>query len=619
MIKSFKGKINAIYFTLIVILILFSIFSVLNIYDLKRAINSTMDNNYSSINLSNNMCIVIEKQNLLISAFINKPDDNISQEFFEKSKEFWIWYNEEQKHISEDGEKEIATNLGSKYVEYVKGFSDLDKLKGEGKDKEALTYYENEMLPIIKEIVNDLQKVTTVNENSMVISQEKISRYADNSIFIILGIGILVSGISLILSRKYVDKTLKPIMILTETIKKVRKGEINQEVAVVSKDEIGIMAMEFNNMTRRLHQYEKSTLGQLIEERDKNSAIIQGSTTPLIMIDEEFKIKLFNDAFKQMFHIDHSEIMDKHITEIMDQEKLFIYIDQAYKELLDGRDQIERIMRFQIENEEYFYNIIITPIKNIDCLKNIKDLIIVFQDVTGLKQIERIKGQFVSNVSHEFKTPLTSMMMATSLLKDKNVGVLNEKQNKIILALEEDLNILCNLVNDLIKLAKLEGDKGYINMEKMDLAKVIMCSIEEYKDLAENKNISLNYKIEKNIPSIYGDSNKLKWVINNLLSNAIKFTNSNGHIYIRAYNTDSKVYVSVKDNGIGIPDQYIDKIFDRFMQAPNRNKVEGTGLGLAIAKEIIDIHHGQIWCESIETEGSEFTISLPIDRSDNNV
>lgn len=608
MTKTFKGKLTLLYVTLVLTIAVLTICSVVNIYNLKNSINTVMINNYISINVSDNMSRIIEEQNLIV--YLNIYDENNKEGFFNLRDEFGQFYNRELDNITEQGERDLAINLGNLYEKYVDKVKYIYDNRYKLSSDDNLKYYNYEILPIVKDIRENLNSLIKLNEKSMLNTEKNISQYAEDSMYIIIFISLIVIIASLLISRKYSNKVVEPILELTNTIKKVRAGDLNQQAKILSDDEIGILAKEFNNMTRRLSEFEKSALGQIIEEKNKNETIIQSSTTPLVMLDKNYNITLVNTAFKKFFNLDERRINGKKINQVILNNEALNHIDKSYEKINDKNYYTEKVVEFNFDDNSIFFNIIVTGIRDSVNEEYIKNYIVVFQNVTEFKIIEKMKADFVSAISHEFKTPLTSLMIGASLLKDESLGGINDKQKDIINTFDEDIEKLSTLVMDILRLTKLEGGKELYKFDEISVRNLILTSVQEFYNMAEDKSIEINYEIQKDIPNINGDFEKLLWALNNLISNAIKYTGENGLVNIRAYKSNYKVYISIKDDGIGIPEEYLYKIFDKFTRVSSDTK--GTGLGLYIVKQIIENNKGQVWCESTIGKGSEFIIAIPI-------
>ncbi|MFW5787973.1 MAG: sensor histidine kinase, partial [Halanaerobiales bacterium] len=225
--------------------------------------------------------------------------------------------------------------------------------------------------------------------------------------------------------------------------------------------------------------------------------------------------------------------------------------------------------------------------------------------------IDNMKSEFVSTVSHEFRTPLTSMNMGLSMVINEDTGELNDEQKELLEAAYEDVEKLTELVNDLLDLSKIESGKIEMEFDKIDVNDIIEKTLNPFYKQAEEKDIDLKFERSEENVYAYADPSKISWVISNLVGNALRYVDE-GKIEVDTDIKGRRVLVSVADNGPGIPQEYQTKIFDKFVRAGNdKEEKSGTGLGLAIAKEIITAHKGRIWVESEEEKGSTFSFYIP--------
>jgi signal transduction histidine kinase len=286
-------------------------------------------------------------------------------------------------------------------------------------------------------------------------------------------------------------------------------------------------------------------------------------------------------------------------------------MSNAFEDEVEMNDRIIKIE----QNEEFYFNVIVTMIKDLE--SKVSGIIILLKDVTQLKQLEKARTDFVSTISHEFKTPLTSIMMGTSMIIDGSMGVLNEEQQDILGTIKEDGERLTRLVNDLLELSRIEAGSSVFNIEPCSIDAIIDDSVKQFAIQAAHKNVSIHVRVEEMMPKVIVDYEKITWVFNNLISNALKYTNSGDEILINASIRNERMYILVKDTGVGIPEEFQEKIFDKYVQVKGQDlEARGTGLGLAVVKEIINTHGGEIWCESELDTGSTFTFTLPLNISE---
>jgi signal transduction histidine kinase len=295
-------------------------------------------------------------------------------------------------------------------------------------------------------------------------------------------------------------------------------------------------------------------------------------------------------------------VLGTHFLEVIKAEEIFEYIkNPEAKEqktfLLKKNDKKRhyRISTKQVIDEDEEYQFTVT----------------LLEDITRLKEIDNMKSEFVSTVSHEFRTPLTSMNMGLSMVINEDTGELNEEQKELLEAAYEDVERLTELVNDLLDLSKIESGKIEMEFDKVDVNDIIEKTLNPFHKQAEEKEIELKFKQSEDNIFAYADPSKISWVISNLIGNALRYADE-GKIEVDAEIKGRRVLVSVADNGPGIPKEYQSKIFEKFVRAgSDKEEKSGTGLGLAIAKEIITAHNGRIWVDSEEGEGSTFSFYIP--------
>lgn len=608
MIKTLKGKISVVYICLVLMIAIVGFTSVVSFHELSRSINGLMVNNYKSINAVNNMIEAVDGQNMAVLNYFNNEKVGIDS-FYKNSGEFYKWYNIESNNITESGEKDYITKINKDYTKYMMLFSSLQEIKNKQGTDKAFDFYNNQIITLYNNLKSDLKGLSALNEKAMFGSKDKVTNDTIVIMYVILGLSSAAVIGGFFISTYFMNRFLKPIYILTEGIRSVKEGELHKEISVDSSDEIGHLAHEFNNMTKRLQQFEYSNKGKLLKEKNKSIAIVKSISDPLIVLDTDYKVVLLNNACEDIFGIKEEGILNKHFLEGIRNRELYEYISSVYKE--GNEKSSEKIMKLILNEKEYYFNVVSTAIKDRDL--KVYGIVVLLKDVTKLKQLEKIKTDFMGTISHELKTPLTSIMMGLSLITNKKIGDLNEKQETIVEAMREDGERLSSLITELLQLSKIESDKAVFNVKQCSIIGIIENCIKRFNEQAISKEVNLYYEGSEDLPKITIDPERISWTLNNLVSNALKHINAGDEIFIKAVVKFNKMYVSVEDTGVGIPDEYQKRIFDKFVQVRGGDlEIRSSGIGLAIAKEIVEAHGGEIWCESKLDVGSKFTFTIPV-------
>jgi len=604
--KTLKAKISLVYLALVIISFILGVTSAVNLFNISGSIEGLMTANYKSINAVNNMIEALERQDSAILTYISIDSQKSLDMFSQSNNTFTQWFDIERNNITEAGESQLVEKTNVYYTKYVRSFLQLQEIKNTLGLKNAIDYYNETITPEFNNTKNSLRALSQLNEKSMFRGKDDANNDAKRSIYVVLILTSLATIGGFILSLYYSNRFLKPIFTLTQTVKLVKAGDLNQQATIISNDEIGELAMEFNNMTKRLLQFEKSALGSLISEKKRFIAVVKNISDPLLVLDNSYKISILNKACESFFDISEEKSLNKHFLEVIRNGELFDYISGEFN---PSEEPTDKIIHMKSNDKDYYLNIVATTVKDVE--NNLTGMIVLFQNVTALKKLEKIRTDFIATISHEFKTPLTSIMMGTDLLLNPGIGGLNADQTSIATALKEDCERLSTLVIDIMELTKLESGKAVFNIVPCSISGIIESTYKQFKQIAERKNIDLEFEADEDLPLVSADFEKTTWVLNNLVSNALKYTNAGDYILISASVKNSKMYVSVKDTGVGIPEEYKENIFDKFFQVKGNDlEIRGTGLGLSVAKEIIQAHEGDIWCESKLDSGSIFSFTL---------
>lgn len=606
--KTLKGKISVLFLSLVILIAIVGITASINLFNLSRAIDSLMIANYKSINAAAKMTEALERQDSAVLIYISVDTDKGKELFSGNNEEFLKWFNTGANNLTEKGERELIENVKVSYSNYVKLFLDLQEIRVQQGIEKANEFYNNKMMPNFINTKDELTQLSVLNEKAMFNSKDVATKNAQNSMYLVLGISIvaIIGGFGV--SRFFTNRFLAPITLLTQTMKLIKAGDLNQQADINTKDEIGELSVEFNNMTKRLQQYEQSTLGKLLAEKNKSLAIVKSISDPLVVLDPDYRVILMNNAFEKIFNVSEEGLTNKHFLEGIRNGEIFDFISSTFK---SENETLQKIFFINSDNEAYYFNIIVTAVK--DNNANLSGMIVIFQNVTQLKELEKIRTDFIATISHEFKTPLTSIMMGTDVLIDEGLGQLNDDQMQFMKAIREDGDRLTNLVNDLLELTRIESGKAVYKFQNLSIDDIIEFAVKPFYHIAEQQDKTIYFNCDEDIPAVIADFEKITWVLNNLISNALKYTNAGDEISVSAMENENMVYVTVKDTGTGIPKEYIDKIFEKFVQVKDGDfEVRGTGLGLAVVRDIIEAHQGRIWCESELDVGSSFTFTLNI-------
>jgi len=399
---------------------------------------------------------------------------------------------------------------------------------------------------------------------------------------------------------------------LKDFSQRIAEGNFRPLLSEGPRDELSELTDSMNQTAARLDQEIRTLSG----ERNRSSAILRSMVEGVAVIDAQERLVFYNRAFSEIFNVPVSTAEGRPLIEAVRNAELVGLIRKA----LRGEEGLQNDISMGIVQMQNF-SVTAAPVMALETTNGAPDAdrakpsgaVVVLHDVTELRRLERVRQDFVANVSHEFKTPLTAIQgFAETLLS----GALDDptSNRRFLEIIRTHAVRLARLTNDLLKLARIEAGKLEVEFFPVGLIELIEGCAETTLLKASRKQITLEIEVPPGLPPVRGDAGLLRDVLQNLLDNAIQYTPEGGHIRVSADLRSKEAVVTVTDTGIGIPASDKERIFERFyrVDAARSREAGGTGLGLSIAKHIVEAHGGHLWVDSVIGEGSKFSFSIPI-------
>jgi two-component system phosphate regulon sensor histidine kinase PhoR len=386
--------------------------------------------------------------------------------------------------------------------------------------------------------------------------------------------------------------TTRPIRKLTTASRRITSGELGQKITIEAKDEVGELVHAFNEMSAKL----KELVETISEDRTKLATILDSMADGVIMTDAEGNISLANRATEKLFNI--KEAKNKPLIEaVRDHE-----VDELLKLCLKTAQT--QAAQYESSISKRYLRAIAIPIAH-------SGVLLLFQDLTELRNLQTTRRELIGNISHEFRTPLAAIKVMVETLRD---GAVDEKEaaRDFLTRVDSEVDRLTQLVAELTELSRIETGKAELKKEPVDINRLVEEVIGQLNPQAERQRLSISKEFAADLPVVPADKDRVRQVIANLVHNAIKFTPAEGRITITTKTLEGSVVVDIADTGIGIPEEDLPHVFERFYKGDRARSGAGTGMGLAIAKHVVEAHGGNIWVESEEGKGSTFGFSLPL-------
>ena len=411
---------------------------------------------------------------------------------------------------------------------------------------------------------------------------------------------VIAFALSVFLGFLFINGITKPLNRIIYSAKKFSKGELKHKILVDSSDELGELARVLNEMSQNIEDKIKE-----IELQNQHlAAILQSMVEGIIVVDKDSRVISVNRPAEEIFEIKQEEVKDKLFLEVVSNNEI--------------DDVISEVLRFgSFKSKELS---LVWPIKKVFKLdaspifenKEITGCLLVVHDFTEIRKLEVMRKDFVANVSHELKTPLTTIKGFVDTLKE---GALEDKENALnfLNIISEHTLRLENLINDLLSLSHIESKEIILKKTFFDICALVDNVLKSFQFNLDKNNIIVENKLNNPL-LVFADKDKITQVINNLVDNAMKFNKENGSIKIYSLKEDSFVKIFIEDSGIGIPKEDLPRIFERFYRVDKARSRDmgGTGLGLSIVKHIVELHNGSVGVDSIEGSGSKFYFILPL-------
>ena len=410
---------------------------------------------------------------------------------------------------------------------------------------------------------------------------------------------LLAAGIA---SLIFLRSTASRIRRLKEFADRAAAGDFTPLTRDHRHDDLARLADALGGTVSKLGQ----TIHTLIDERNRSAAILASMVEGVAVVGGDERVLYCNAAFERILELREGSSQGKKLVEAVRQAELVA----AVRQVLVGGEEVTGEVEVGTVRPRSF-SVTAAPVH----AAGASSAVLVLHDITELRRLERVRQDFVANVSHEFKTPLTAIQgFAETLLG----GALDDKANRkrFVEIIREHAWRLARLTDDLLKLSRIEAGRLELELRPVSVETLVNCCVETARLKAEAKGLRIHVQLPEGLPPVRGDSAQLAEVLQNLLDNALQYTPSGGQIDVTAVSDGREVTFTVADTGIGIPESDLERIFERFyrVDAARSREAGGTGLGLAIARHIVDAHKGRIWVESAVGQGSRFHFSVACAR-----
>jgi two-component system phosphate regulon sensor histidine kinase PhoR len=400
-----------------------------------------------------------------------------------------------------------------------------------------------------------------------------------------------------ILAVYIAERTARPVRLLTQVVERVADGDLSARLLPTTQDEVGILTRAFNQMADRLREMVDS----LADERSRLAAVLEHMADGVVIADSDGRVRLINPAARRMLETGERDVLGLPFAQVTRHYRLI----ELWQRCREGEEAPVELV--QVGRSGPFVQAIVTSLQN----DGSRSCLVILQDLTRIRQLETVRRDFISNISHELRTPLASLKALVDTLRD---GGLEDAPaaRRFLDRMEIEVDALTQMVQELLELSRIESGQVPFRLTPTRVSDVVLPAVERLRPQAERAGVKISTALPQDMPQVLADCERVQQVVTNLVHNAIKFTPSGGAIELSAESREDEVLLAVRDSGVGIPEEDLPRIFERFYKVDRARSGGGTGLGLSIAKHIVQGHGGHIWAESVEGQGSTFYFTLPV-------
>jgi NtrC-family two-component system sensor histidine kinase KinB len=556
---------------------------------LETSVTGVLSRNYRSIEAAEHMAHVLDRLQLALR-------EGQGTRTAELRDEFERWMAVQRGNTTEVGEPELTERIARQSGALFEAAAAGAAPKRIDGDASA--------------IARDLDALVAMNTNAMFAADRRTRTVANRLLLGALGTLSLAAVLVAALGWTLSSAVARPLTVLAERLRGVGRGGSYPTLGRQPLAELQQVADEYDQMARRLEEFERLNISALLEEKAKTEAVIEAIEDGLIVLDPAGVVVHANDIACAILEVDRAEIVGHRFDALAIQHPHYLRVRAAVREFLARpereRERVE--LTLFLRGRDHSFVLRPTPFRAADGAP--AGLILALQDVTYLRDQEAGREALVATLSHELRTPLTSLSMALELLQ-RGVGKADDEQTALLDTVREDVSRLQDVAQRFLDLSRARAMTIALDRRRVDLCAVVDRALKIFGLQAREKRIALRAVVPRGAVTIAGDETKLAWAVSNLLSNALRYTPAGGSVEVEVTPDEQDVRVAVRDTGPGIPAEQRERIFERFVQTADGGEMGSAGLGLAIVRDIVQAHGGRIHLDSAVGLGSRFVLELP--------
>jgi len=597
-----RQKLSLGFGGLLLIILIIGIQSISHLNQLGQSIDVILRENYRSVIACQEMKESLERMDSGI-LFVLLGEKEKGTELLQKNEAAFkkaLQVELDNITLPEEGKK--AHHLQNLFKQYQGTLHEMQGIETPVHQKRDA--YFSRLFTLFVQIKETADEILQMNQKNMSEANNLARRSAASAkrrMYILLFSGMLVAVGFVLFTGRWI---LRPINRLIRSAEEIKQGNLELVVQSNSRDEIGQLSEAFNEMALALRESRRSDQTRLTRIQRATEQTFNSLPDAVAIVDPGGKVDVATETAKNVFELKPGKQIRGLPSRWMDE--IFTEALRTGRTIMPKGEQ--RVIQHFVNGEEHYFRPEAIPILGRDMQPT--GVVLVLQDVTQERKQEELKSGVISTVSHQLKSPLTSIRMAIHLLLEEKIGSLTPKQTELLVAAREDSDRLHSILNNLLDISRIESGKVQMNFRKVSPHSMVFEALEPFQMDFKDRNVTLGMELQDDLPEVWADTARMNHVLANLLSNALRYTPPGGKVTVLGKADEERVQFSVSDSGKGIPSQYLARIFEQFFRVPDQGAETGVGLGLAIVKEIVEAHGGMVKVESRLGEGSTFTFTL---------
>lgn len=609
--RTLKVQLLFSHLVLVFLMVVIMFGAIVNFVRLGRSVDRILKDNYKSVIAAQNMKETLERQDSAATFFLAGKTQRARDQYQDNWPRFRDAYQVEAHNITEPGEQQLADAIGRKFDAYRAALEKLLYADPPMPTAQANDYYFHTLEPDFARLKQLAQNVLDLNQEAIVHADGQAKAEARQASFKAIGVTGVTFLLALFFALRMTRLALIPLRTLARQAEEIGAGHWNQRIELRRNDEIGALAASFNHMAEKLREAWHLEEMRLHRAERLSDAAVESLYDPVIVTDAGGRVVHLNPAAEGLFG-PASDAKDRPVAQVIGEKRIVEGVEQAIRrERVSAAEDEAGYVPLQVGEAQRTYRLRASPMRDED--GSLLGAVAVLEDITHLRELDRLKTEFVGVASHELRTPVTSLLLSVQLMQEGAVGPLTPDQQAVVAAQREDLERLERMMRDLLDVTRLEAGVTPPRLAIVPVRELIQAALDSVSAQAEAKGLTLIMDETPNLPPVRADRAQITRALVNLLNNAIRHTPAGGSVTVRATleaNQKNKVRFAVEDTGTGIPPDYLPRIFERFVQVPGATR-GGAGLGLSIVQNIIRAHGSEITVTSELGRGSVFAFALP--------